>query len=56
MGSFRKDVTFGADELRSGGILPFGFQSEAFAHSARMGSVRFRVDAQIHWLLLSDHI
>ena len=32
-GSFRKDVTFAADELRSGGILPFGFQSEAFAHS-----------------------
>ena len=33
IGSFRKYVTFGADELRSGGILPFGFQSEAFAHS-----------------------
>jgi hypothetical protein len=31
--SFRKDITFGADELRSGGILPFGLQSEAFAHS-----------------------
>ena len=33
IGSFRKYVTFGADELRSGGVLPLGFQSEAFAHS-----------------------
>jgi hypothetical protein len=33
IGSFGKYVTFGADELRSGGVLPLGFQSEAFAHS-----------------------